>query len=102
MNYTRCIMSLLGEIAECVIIDRCLHNRAINLICINIAKFKENIYEEYEDIKYDEYLAFSPSFRYVFAYDSDRFLVKYPVPDFNPHHTTKDIAWCKKIIFFHN
>ncbi len=59
-------------------------------------KFKENIYEEYSDIKYDDYLAFSPSYKYIFAYDEDGFLVQYPIPDYNPLHTSKDIAWCKK------
>lgn len=63
---------------------------------MNIARFKENIYEEYNDIRYDDYLAFSPSYRFVFAYDNDGFLVRYPVPDYNPAHTSKDIAWCKR------
>lgn len=95
-NYKRCIMSLLGKVAECVVIDRCINNRNTNIICMNIAKLKENIYEEYNDIKYDDYLAFSPSYRYVFSYDRDGFLIKYPVPDYNPLHTSKDIAWCKR------
>ena len=95
-DYTRCIMSLLGKLAECVVIDRCLHNRNTNIICMNIAKFKSDIYEEYKDLQYDDYMAFSPSYKYVFDYDEDGYLVKYPVPDFNPFHTSKDIAWCKK------
>ena len=95
-KYKLCIMSLLGKVAECVVIDRCINNRNTNIICMNIAKFKENIYKEYSDIKYDDYLAFSPSYRYVFSYDSDGFLIQYPVPDYNPLHTSKDIAWCKR------
>lgn len=95
-KYKRCIMSLLGKVAECVVIDRCINNRNTNIICMNIAKFKENIYEEYSDIKYDDYLAFSPSYKYIFAYDEDGFLVQYPSPDYNPLHTSKDIAWCKR------
>lgn len=95
-KYTRCIMSLLGKVAECVIIDHCINNRNTNIICMNMAKFKPNIYEEYSDIKYDDYLVFSPSYKYVFAYDDDGYLVQYPIPDYNPHHTSKDIAWCKR------
>lgn len=95
-NYTICIMQLLGRIAECVIIDRCIRNIDCNIVCMNIAMFKENIYKRYNDINYEEYIPFSPSFKQVFYTDEDGFLTGFPVPDYNPLHTTKDIAWCKK------
>ncbi len=96
-DYTKCIMLLLGKLAECVIIDRCINNRNTNIVCMNIATFQENIYEEYSNIEYDNYLAFSPSFRYIFDYDADGFLIRYFAPgSYNPHHTSKDIGWCKK------
>lgn len=95
-NYTRCIMQLLGKIAECVVIDRCIRDINCNIICMNIAMFKENIFYRYPDINYEEYIPFSPSFKQVFYEDEDGFVTGYPVPDYNPLHTTKDIAWCKK------
>lgn len=94
-KYTSCIMTLLGKIAECVVIDHCNNNTNTNMICINIAKFNPYIYYQY-DITYNEYMAFSPSYKFVFAYDLDGFFVRYPVPDYNPNHTSKDIAWCKR------
>jgi len=96
-NYTKCIMQLLGQVAECVIVDRCSSNSNINKILMNIAKFKTDIYDDYSDIPYDEYIAFSTSHRYVIYKDnSSGMYFQKPVPDYNPHHTTKDIAWCKK------
>jgi len=96
-NYTKCIMQLLGQVAECVIVDKCCSNPDINRICINIAKFKPNIYGDYSDISYDEYIAFSTSFKYVIYKDELRnMFFQYNIPDYNPNHTSKDIAWCKK------
>lgn len=65
-QYTKCIMKLLGELAECMIVDRCTSNKEFNKILINIAMFKKDIYKTYSDIAYDEYIAFSTSFKYVF------------------------------------
>ena len=96
-NYTKCIMQLLGQIAECLIVDKCLVNSELNKICINIAEFKPNIYKEYSDIEYDEYMAFSTSFKYVIYKDEESGLYSQKnIPDYNPNHTSKDIAWCKK------
>jgi hypothetical protein len=96
-EYTKCIMQLLGQVAECVIVDRCASNPDINRICINIARFKPNIYEEYSDIQYEEYLAFSTSFKYIIYKDEKSGMyLQYNIPDYNPNHTSKDIAWCKK------
>lgn len=68
-EYTKCIMQLLGQVAECVIVNKCASNPDINRVCINIARFKPNIYEEYSDISYEDYLAFSTSFKYVIYKD---------------------------------
>lgn len=38
-EYTKCIMQLLGQVAECVIVDKCASNPDINRVCINIARF---------------------------------------------------------------
>ena len=61
-HYTRCIMQLVGQLAEC-----------------------------------EQYIAFSTSFKYIVYKDeiSGNYL-QYNVPDYNPNHTSKDIAWCKK------
>ena len=96
-HYTRCIMQLVGQLAECVIVDHCSNDGDINRVCINIAKFMPNIYEEYSEIDYEQYIAFSTSFKYIIYKDeiSGTYL-QYNVPDYNPNHTSKDIAWCKK------
>ncbi len=96
-EYTKCIMQLVGRLAECVIVDHCCTNPDINRICINIARFMPNIYEDYQDIDYDEYIAFSTSFKYLIYKDIRTGIYQqYKTPDYNPHHTSKDIAWCKK------
>jgi hypothetical protein len=96
-KYTKCIMQLLGQVAECVIVDKCSSCPDINKICMNIAKFKPNIYEEYSDINYEDYIAFSTSFKYVIYKDEESGMyLQYNIPDYNPNHTSKDIAWCKR------
>lgn len=96
-HYTKCIMQLIGQLAECVIVDHCCNNDDINRICINIAKFMPNIYNDYSDIEYDQYMAFSTSFKYIIYKERGSGTYKqYNVPDYNPNHTSKDIAWCKK------
>lgn len=96
-HYTKCIMQLLGQVAECVVVDRCSTDSEMNKICINIAKFKNDIYCEYPDIKYEDYIAFSTSFKYLIYKDAETGLYRqHNVPDYNPNHTSKDIAWCKK------
>lgn len=96
-KYTRCIMQLVGQVAECVIVDYCCTNSAINQVCINIAKLMPNIYEDYQEIEYEKYVAFSTSFKYLIYKDTNSGIyLKYNVPDYNPNHTSKDIAWCKK------
>ncbi len=96
LHYTKCIMQLVGQLAECVVVDHCCTNCDINRICINIARFMPNIYEDYQDIDYEEYAAFSTSFKYFFYKNSKGIYQAYNVPDYNPNHTSKDIAWCKK------
>lgn len=95
-EYTTCIMQLLGKVAECIVIDRCINDKNTNRICINIATYKPDIYEKYPDIGYDDYLAFSPSYKFILCYNENGRLEKYNVPDYNPLHTSKDIAWCKR------
>lgn len=95
--YTRCIMQLVGQLAECVIVDHCCNNSDINRVCMNIAKFMPNIYEDYFQMEYDKYVAFSPSFKYIIYKDKETGIYRHHnVPDYNPNHTSKDIAWCKK------
>lgn len=96
-HYTKCIMQFVGRLAECVIVDHCCNNDNVNRVCINIAKFMPDIYKDYSDIEYDKYLAFSTSFKYIIYKDRESGIYKqYNVPDYNPNHTSKDIAWCKK------
>lgn len=96
-EYTKCIMQLVGRLAECVIVDYCCTNPDINRICINIARFMPKIYEDYQDIDYEEYIAFSTSFKYLIYKDiKTGIYIKRNSPDYNPNHTSKDIAWCKK------
>lgn len=95
-RYTTCIMTLLGEIAEAVIVDKCAKNADVNKVLMNIASFKNNIYEEYQDISYDNFMAFSTSFKYILCQDKSGVWQKRKVPDYNPNHTSKDIAWFDK------
>ena len=96
-HYTRCIMQLVGQLAECVIVDHCCNDGDINRVCINIAKFMPHIYEDYSEIDYEQYVAFSTSFKYIIYKDEiSGTYQQYNVPDYNPNHTSKDIAWCKK------
>lgn len=96
-HYTRCIMQLVGQLAECVIVDHCSKNGDINRVCINIAKFMPDIYAEYSEIDYEQYVAFSTSFKYlIYKEPVSGAYLQYNVPDYNPNHTSKDIAWCKK------
>lgn len=96
-HYTRCIMQLVGQLAECLIVDHCCNDGDINKVCMNIAKFMPNIYEDYSEINYEQYVAFSTSFKYIIYRDPISGTYRqYNVPDYNPNHTSKDIAWCKK------
>jgi len=94
-QYTRCIMRILGDIAECVVIDRCAFDLDCNYKFINLAKFEENIYIRYDSIDYDSYVPFSPSHKYIIFEKDGRLQIR-NVPDRNRNHETKDIAWCKK------
>ena len=95
-KYTKCIMQLVGQLAECVIIDHCNNDDNINKVCINIAKFMPNIYREYPEIDYEQYIAFSPSFKSIIYKESTSKIAVYKNYDYNPMHTSKDIGWCKK------
>ena len=95
-QYTKCIMQLVGELAECVLVDACANNEEINRICINIALFKKEILETY-DIPYEEYVAYSTSFSYmVFKDPKDGIYKTRENRYYNPHHTSMDIGWCKR------
>ena len=95
-RYTRCIMQLVGSLAECVLVDNCANNSEINRMCMNIALFKDEILETY-DIPYDDYVAYSTSFSYMFFKDPRDGVYKARENRYyNPHHTSMDIGWCKK------
>lgn len=95
-RYTKCIMQMVGNLAECVIVDSCANNPVINLICMNIALFKSEILESY-DIPYDDYVAYSTSFSYMLFIDPKDGKPKTRSNKYyNPHHTSMDIGWCKK------
>lgn len=97
IHYKRCIMQLVGQLAECVVVDHCCTDSDINRVCINIAKFMPNIYEDYPEIEYEKYVAFSTSFKHLIYKDKKSGIyLQHKVPDYNPNHTSKDIAWCKK------
>ena len=95
-RYTKCIMQIVGQLAECVIVDSCANNFETNRICMNIALFKKEILAAY-DIAYDDYVAYSTSYSYMFFKDPKD--GKYKAKEnryYNPHHTSMDIGWCKK------
>lgn len=95
-RYTKCIMQLVGDLAECVLVDTCANNSEVNRICMNIALFKNEILESY-DISYDDYVAYSTSFSYMLYKDPKDGLYKTRTNHYyNPHHTSMDIGWCKK------
>lgn len=95
-RYTKCIMQLVGELAECVLVDNCANNAVINKICMNIALFKSEILETY-DIPYDEYVAYSTSSSYMVYKDPKDGVYKTRENQYyNPHHTSMDIGWCKR------
>lgn len=96
-RYTRCIMQLVGQLAECVVVDHCCNDDDINRICINIAQFKPTIYQDYPEIEYEQYVAFSTSLKYIIYKDrATGMYQQHNVPDYNPNHTSKDIAWCRR------
>ncbi len=84
-QYTKCIMQLVGELAECVLVDACANNEEINRVCMNIALFKNEILETY-DIPYEEYVAYSTSFFYmVFKDPKDGIYKTRENRYYNPH-----------------
>lgn len=94
-NYSRCIMKLVGQIAECLIVDRCTNDKEINIKLINMALYRPNIYEKYEDIDYDLYIPISPSFKFILIKENG-IIKKYNITQYNPDDTNVDIAWAKK------
>ena len=94
-RYTVCIMQLVGDLAECVLVDGCANNPEINKICMNIALFKDEILQTY-DIPYEDYVAYSTSFTYMVFKDPKDGIYKTRRNQFyNPRDTSKDIGWCK-------
>lgn len=95
-RYTKCIMQLVGDLAECVLVDGCANNPEVNKICMNMALFKDELLQTY-DIPYDEYVAYSTSFAYmVFKDPKDGIYKTRENHYYNPHHTSMDIGWCKR------
>lgn len=95
-KYTRCIMQLVGQVAEYVLVDSCANNSMINRYCINVALFKDEILETY-DIPYDDYVAYTTSDTKMIIKDPRDGI--YKIKDnryYNPHHTSQDIGWCKR------
>ncbi len=49
-----------------------------------------NIYKEYSEIDYKQYIAFSTSFKYIiYKYEISGAYLQYNVPDYNPNHECK-------------
>lgn len=94
-QYITSIMQMLGRIAECLLIDECTNDATNNMICMNIALLKKDIFNEYSGKEYEKYVPFSPSFKYIIK-ETNGIIQRYNVPDYNPQHTSKDIAWCMK------
>ncbi len=87
------IMIILGHICECMLCDHCRVDKLLNQKCINLAAFKPDISEKYDDIDYDSYIPFSPA-RHYFRSEIGVF-----VPNtffFDGNHPTIDICWCNK------
>lgn len=99
-NYFRCIMINLGKISECELMERCNEDITTNMFCINLAKMKNNIFYNHQDVNYSDYIPFSTSFKYIFYKEKSGILMKRDCPDYNPQHTTKDIAWCNRTNIF--
>lgn len=97
-QYTQWIMQTLGKLAECMIVDHCCEDRDFNIKCINIALLRSCISYEYPDIAYDDFMAFSPSFKFVLLQDPSGIYIKHQLAPhlYNPHHTTMDISWLRK------
>lgn len=96
-NYNRAIMILLGQICECIVINKCKVDRGFNRKCINYACFKEDIFEEYCDIEYDRFTPFSPSHKKILLYsDSGIIYFKENLYSYEPNHVNKDIIWCNR------
>ena len=60
-QYTRWIMQLLGKLAECMVLDHCSEDPDFNIVCMNIALLRPDIFKTHPDIDYSAYTAFSPS-----------------------------------------
>lgn len=94
-NYLTCIMTNLGRIAECELMERCNESATTNMICINLAQMRNSIFFPYSDVDYNAYVPFSTSFKFI-IYHQNGILIKKDCPDYNPQHRTKDIAWCNR------
>ena len=94
-RYTKCIMQIVGSLAECVLVDSCANNSETNKICMNIALFKSEILQTY-DLPYEDYVAYSTSFSYMIFKDGDGTYKTRKNNYYNPHHTSMDIGWCKR------
>lgn len=93
-NYSKCIMQLLGKVAECLIIDRCMSSKYINMICMNIGLLHKDIYKEYNGIDYESYVPISPSFKFILL-KKNGIYIKQPITQYNPQDTSVDISWAK-------
>lgn len=94
-QYSTCIMQLVGRLAECMIIDKCINDIQKNIIFMNIALYMKDKYAEYSEINYRDFVPFSPSFKFIYI-EENGVIRKYNVPEHNPNHTSKDIGWCRR------
>lgn len=96
-DYMCSIMLILGKVCECIIIDNCKRDPILNMKCINYACFKNDLNEEYNDIKYDAYTPFSPSHGRIVLYSHSGIVYyKDNIYTYEPNHINKDIIWCGK------
>lgn len=88
-------MQLLGRVVECMIIDKCLSSRNLNILLMNIALLKKDIGKEYSSVDYDKYIPFSSSHKYILISENG-VLRRQPIINYNPTDPNMDIAWCKR------
>ncbi|MDE5753836.1 MAG: hypothetical protein K2H89_04765 [Oscillospiraceae bacterium] len=94
-SYLTCIMMLLGQIGECLFIDTCMNNSLVNMKCINIANFEDDVDVKNDSIPYDEYIPFSTSLKKIFFIKNG--IMGFVPNDHNdPRTVQKDIGWCLK------
>lgn len=90
-------MILLGQICECIVLNRCKLDSEFNKKCINYACFKEDIFEEYGDIEYNWYTPIAPSHKKILLYTEYGIIYfKENLYSYEPNHVNKDVIWINK------